>query len=154
MTGETHRAGGMLCSIVGFSILQKNGLLLPDVNIGVQWLLMYPFCMWGSVASDLDHNWESCPSKGYPDWIINHTLHITKPIQKSLEMTGQVKNGIYKFAKFFNASHRSWQTHSDVTLYFMLSLMWIVNSSNIFNLDTIEIYNYRNKFRYNSTFYS
>ena len=138
MTGETHKAGGMLCSLVGLSILYDKGILLQDVNIGVQWLIIYPFCMWGSTASDLDHHWESCPSKSYPDWIINHTLHITKPVQKSLEMTGQTKNAAYKFAKMFNASHRSWQTHSDITLYFMLLLMWIVNSSNLLDLDVIE----------------
>ena len=139
MTGDTHKAGGMLCSIVGFSILQHNGLLIPDVNEGVQWLLMYPFCMWGSVASDLDHHWESCPSKSYPDWIINHMLHITKPMQKSLERTGIDKDDlVYKFSKFFNASHRSWQTHSDITIYFMGFLMWLVNVSNFLTLNAVD----------------
>ena len=32
MTGKTHKAGGMLVSIVGFAILREKGLLLPDVN--------------------------------------------------------------------------------------------------------------------------
>ena len=43
MTGKTHRAGGILCSIIGFAILKEKGLLLPDVNEGLQWLIIYPF---------------------------------------------------------------------------------------------------------------
>ena len=43
MTGKTHKAGGMLCTIVGFTILKENGLLINNVNEGVQWLMMYPF---------------------------------------------------------------------------------------------------------------
>ena len=57
MTGNTHRAGGMLCSVVGFALLKEQGLLLPEINPCIQWLVMYPFCYWGSTASDLDHNW-------------------------------------------------------------------------------------------------
>ena len=134
MTGETHKTGGMLCTIVGYSVLQHKGLLIPDVNEGVQWLLMYPFCMWGSTMSDLDHHWESCPSKSYPDWIINHALHITKPIEKAFERD---KNDLlYKFGKLFNAHHRSWQTHSDITIYFMLLLIHLVKVSSY--LDTLD----------------
>ena len=140
MTGETHRQGGMLCSIVGFTILQHKGLLLPadNLNLCLQWLIIYPFCMWGSVASDLDHHWESCPSKSYPDRIVNTALHITKPIQKSLEKTNQTKGPLYKVAKLFNASHRSWQTHSDLTLFFMLWLINLVTSGGIKGFSAID----------------
>lgn len=140
MTGETHRQGGMLCSIVGFAILQHKGLLLPSssLNLGLQWLIIYPFCMWGSVASDLDHHWESCPSKSYPDRIVNTALHITKPIQKSLEKTKQTKTPLYQVAKLLNASHRSWQTHSDLTLLFMLWLMNFVMSGGVRGFSAID----------------
>ena len=129
MTGATHKAGGMLCTIIGFSILQKNGYLIQNVNEGVQWLLMYPFCMWGSTVSDLDHNWELCPSRSYPDWFINHALHLTKPIEKSLEQNKN--NPVYKLSRFLNAHHRSWQTHSDITIYFMLLMMYLVKKSTL-----------------------
>lgn len=140
MTGATHRQGGMLCSLVGFAILQHNGLLLPPdkLHLGLQWLLMYPFCMWGSIASDLDHHWESCPSKSYPDKVVNTALHITKPVQKSLEKVNQINTPIYKIAKLFNAKHRSWQTHSDLTLVFMFWLLNFVMSGRVKGFTAID----------------
>ena len=143
MTGKTHRAGGMLCSIVGFAILKKNGLLLPDVNEGLQWLVIYPFCMWGSVASDLDHHWESSPLKSYPDRMINIALHVTAPVQRSLDKrltdSQKKKNVIYKVAKFFNANHRSWQTHSDLTLACMICLLWLVLSGKVPSFGLVDM---------------
>lgn len=142
MTGKTHRAGGMLVSIVGFSILRQRGLLLPNVNEGLQWLVMYPFTMWGSVASDLDHHWESCPMKDYPSKLVNMTLHATTPLKKSLDKTmneAQKKYSIvYKIANLFSASHRSWQTHSDLTLFVMLWLLYNVLNKQISGFSAID----------------
>lgn len=138
MTGKTHREGGMLCAMVGFALLEHNNLLLPDVNELLQLAVMYPFCMWGSVASDLDHHWESCPSKDIPSWTINKALHITAPMQKSLEAVGDTKSGLYKFAKFFNAKHRSWQTHSDLTLYVLIGLLYLIFTGR-FVLGTYDV---------------
>lgn len=144
MTGATHRAGGMLVSIIGFAILREKGLLLPNVNEGIQWLVMYPFTMWGSVASDLDHHWESCPSKDIPSRVVNAALHITKPVKKFLDGTlsesSKSHNPLYKLVDFFNASHRSWQTHSDLTLFAMLYLLYKVFTGGVGGLseeDTI-----------------
>lgn len=142
MTGKTHRAGGMLCSLVGFSILQKHGLLLPNVNEGIQWLVMYPFCMYGSVVSDLDHHWESCPNKDYPSWLINKALHITKPLKDSLDKAlpekAKKNNPMYKFADIMCASHRSWQTHSDLTLGIMIYLLNTILSGSISGLSAVD----------------
>ena len=85
MTGKTHKMGGMLMSVVGFTVLKNNGLLLANVNEGLQWLMIYPFCMWGSIASDLDHHWDSCPSKDIPSWFVHKALHITEPAYKKLD---------------------------------------------------------------------
>ena len=130
MTGKTHKMGGMLISAVGFTLLKNNGLLLSDVNEGLQWLVMYPFCMWGSVASDLDHHWESCPSKDIPSWFVNKALHITEPVYKSLDSSlsssAKKTNMLYKVSKFLTARHRSWQTHSDLTFVFMLYLLYSI----------------------------
>lgn len=122
MTGGTHKAGGMLMSIVGFALLKNNNLLAQDVNLGLQWLIIYPFCMWGSVASDLDHNPNAIPMKDYPSKLVNKALHITKPIEDVTE--GNKKSFLYKVARFFNARHRSWQTHSDLTLGVMIFLLY------------------------------
>lgn len=130
MTGKTHKMGGMLISVVGFTLLKDNNLLLPDVNEGLQWLVMYPFCMWGSIASDIDHHWESCPSKDIPSWFIHKALHITEPVYKKLDnsLSGaeKKKSLSYKIARFFNARHRSWQTHSDFTFVTMLFLLYAI----------------------------
>lgn len=142
MTGATHRAGGMLVSIVGFAILREKGLLLPNVNEAVQWLVMYPFTMWGSVASDLDHHWDSCPSKDIPSRAVNAALHITKPVKKMMDSTlsesARKHNPLYHFVDFFNASHRSWQTHSDLTLFVMLCLLYKVFTGAIGGLSEID----------------
>lgn len=142
MTGTTHRAGGVLVSIVGFTILREKGLLLPDVNEAVQWLVMYPFTMWGSVASDLDHHWESCPSKDLPSRVVNMALHITRPVKKMLDGTmsesSRQHNLFYKIVSFFNASHRSWQTHSDLTLFAMLYLLYTVWTGGVGGLNALD----------------
>lgn len=128
MTGRTHRAGGYLCSIVGFALLREKGLLLEGVYPMLQWIVMYPFCMWGSVVSDLDHHWESCPMHDPPSYVINKALHPTQGIKNACEKSGDTRSSLYKFAKTFNASHRSWQTHSDLTLFCFVSLVyWVLN---------------------------
>ena len=143
MTGKTHRAGGMLISIVGFALLKENGLLLNDVNPALQWLVIYPFCMWGSTASDLDHHWESCPSKDYPSRVVNMVLHAGKPLQDVLDkrLTAKQKKGnpIYKLSSLLNASHRSWQTHSDLTLFAMLYLMYCILSGKFSQLSAVDM---------------
>lgn len=132
MTGVTHRAGGMLMSVVGFWALKQNGLLLPDVNEGLQLLVMYPFTMWGSVMSDLDHHWESAPAKDTASWCINKVLHLTTPFRKKTESNGVIKKSpLYHAAGIFDASHRSWQTHSDLTLASIVLLLWAVLSGRI-----------------------
>lgn len=125
MTGKTHRAGGALAAVVGFHILRHKGLLLPNVNDGLQLIVMYPFAMWGCIASDLDHHWKSCPQKDLPSRLINIALHITKPAKKLFRETSKP----YKVLDVFDAHHRSWQTHSDITLVFMFLLLHVVYNS-------------------------
>lgn len=128
MTGKTHRYGGFLCSVIGFALLRENHMLIDGANEGLQWLMMYPFCYWGSVASDLDHNKHAIPMKDEPSKLINKLLHLTAPLQKSLEKSGATKGALYKFAKLFNAKHRSWQTHSDLTFFTLLFILYCVVS--------------------------
>lgn len=142
MTKKTHQAGGMLVSIVGFALLRNEGVLLPDVNQGLQWLVMYPFCMWSCTASDQDHHWDSCPSKDYPSWLFHKALHITAPIKKKLDksLSGakKKKSLFYKAVSIFNASHRSWQTHSDLTLWVCLMLIRCLIFLNLLQLNLVE----------------
>lgn len=126
MTGKTHKLGGFVCSVVGFELLRRNGMLIDGVNEGLQWLAMYPFCYWGSVASDLDHNDQAIPMKDPPSIVFHKMLHLTAPLKKLLEKSGDNKSVAYKIASLFDASHRSWQTHSDLTLFVLLWLIHMI----------------------------
>lgn len=143
LTGKTHRAGGMLCSVVGFAVLKENGVLFSGVNEGLQWLVMFPFCVWGSVANDLDQPWESCPARDFLSWLINKALHITAPIQRrldgSLSAGKKRRSHIYRFCKLLNASHRSWQTHSDLTALLVVLALGCVTSKGFAGLGAVDM---------------
>ena len=114
MTGKTHRVGGMLCVLGGFTYLESKGLLLRNVNPLLQLTVMYPFALYGSIVSDLDHNANSIPSKDIVSVAINRVLHLTSGLN---ETTG----GRNKMFGILDAKHRSWQTHSDL---FLVALMY------------------------------
>lgn len=127
MTGRTHKQGGVLCSIIGFLILRSNGLLLSNVNEFLQLIIMYPFVVWGSTMPDLDHNWNSCPDKSLPNYLINKLLHLTSKgedfLESHLSSEDKKNNTKYKLCKLLNAKHRSWQTHSEITLVLIVILL-------------------------------
>ena len=114
MTGKTHRVGGMLCVLGGFTYLESKGLLLRNVNPLLQLTVMYPFALYGSIVSDLDHNANSIPSKDIVSVAVNRVLHLTSGLNES---TG----GRNKVFGILDAKHRSWQTHSDL---FLVALMY------------------------------
>lgn len=114
MTGKTHRVGGMLCVLGGFTYLESKGLLLRNVNPLLQLTVMYPFALYGSIVSDLDHNANSIPSKDIVSVAVNRVLHLTSGLN---ETTG----GRNKVFGILDAKHRSWQTHSDL---FLVALMY------------------------------
>lgn len=122
----------MVVSVAGFMFLKANGLLIPEVNEAVQLMVIYPFALWGSTCSDLDHHWESSPSKDIISRGINAMLHLTSKTCDRLENTFTdlqcKKSVVYKLCKVFDASHRSWQTHSDLTLAVILGLLFLVQS--------------------------
>lgn len=117
MTGKTHRVGGVACCLLGYSILESKGLLVNSVNPLLQLMVMYPFSIYGSIVSDLDHHWDSCPSKDFVSFGINKVLHLTTKVRNSLCKA-------IPPLKLFDAKHRSWQTHSDLFLFFFLYVMY------------------------------
>lgn len=135
MTGKTHQVGGEFCAIAGFILLKENGYFLKDVNPYLQLLTMYPFAIWGSKALDLDHGENSMPMRDVFSRIAHKALHLTErgysriksrlddPNISAKEKRDLRKSFRYKFCKFFNASHRSWQTHSDLTLFVVVGLL-------------------------------
>lgn len=114
MTGKTHRLGGVVVCLGGFLALKETNMLIPNVDPMLQLAVIYPFAIYGSIVSDLDHHWQSAPSKDPISWIVNKLLH----------MAPNSKN------TFLNAKHRSWQTHSDLFLVLMiLAGVFMFNSS-------------------------
>lgn len=126
MTSDTHKKGGLVASITGFYLLKKYGLLLGNVDETIQLLIMYPFTIWGSTACDLDHHWGSCPSRDTASWLINKTLHLTSKTRDVMKDTLHISNKwfLYRVLGIFDAGHRSWQTHSDLTI--LISIAFIV----------------------------
>lgn len=140
MTKKTHANGGMLCSILGFMLLRQKGLLLDGVNEFLQWLVIYPFAYWGSTAMDLDHHWQSCPTHDYPSFIVYRLLHIGKPLEDFVKRISKKpdKNLLYKLGRLFNAHHRSWQTHSDLTLFLLVYTLIKIYSRDLVLGGTVD----------------
>lgn len=116
MMGQTHRVGGMLCALAGYTYLESKGMLIADVSPLVQLTIMYPFAIYGSTFPDLDHNTDSIPSKDIFSLLINKILHLTSGIR---ERSGKDLKGPLAV---FDARHRSWQTHSDLFLLICIVL--------------------------------
>lgn len=121
MEGRTHRVGGVLCAMIGCSILESKGMLIEGVSPLVQLLVMYPFAVYGSILPDLDHNWNSAPAKDPVSKGINVILHATSGIRKKTGKSIPVVN-------FLDAKHRSWQTHSELFLAIFIYLAWLFSS--------------------------
>lgn len=103
MQGKTHRVGGVLAALTGYAILESKGMLVGNVNNLLQLAIIYPFAVYGSTLPDLDHNWDSAPSKDVVSFCINKILHLGKGLQKI---------GLKKVGYFVDSKHRSWQTHA------------------------------------------
>lgn len=124
MQGNTHRIGGMLCALAGYTILESKGMLIRDVSPLLQLAVIYPFSIYGSVFPDLDHHEDSIPSHDIVSVGINKVLHATTAMRKA--------NGgkLSPILSVFDAKHRSWQTHSDMFLIIcILMSMSFINSS-------------------------
>lgn len=125
MQGNTHRVGGMLCALAGYSLLESKGMLIGNVSPLLQLTVIYPFALYGSTFPDLDHHSESAPSKDIVSVIVNRVLHLTSGIRKSTGKSNPV-------LKIFDAQHRSWQTHSDLFLLICIALSaFLIGSSSV-----------------------
>lgn len=130
MQGNTHRVGGMLCALAGYTILEDRGMLIRDVNPMLQLSIMYAFSIYGSVFPDLDHGEESIPSHDIVSVVINKILHATSDMRRM-----GVK--LNPFLKIFDAKHRSWQTHSDLFLAVCLFLSFRYIGSSVVSANDV-----------------
>ena len=124
MEGKTHRLGGVLCTLIGYSVLESRGGLTEGVSPWLQLTVVYPFALYGSVFSDLDHTWLSAPVKDPFSFIVNKILHLTTWLRKKTPAKG-------KLLAVFDAKHRSWQTHSDLFLVLLIAAFFAVLNSDL-----------------------
>lgn len=131
MQGKTHRIGGALSALIGYTVLESNGMLLPNVSPLLQLTVIYPFALYGSVMSDLDHGYQSIPAKDPISVGINKVLHLSTGIRKKTGKNIPILN-------LFDAKHRSWQTHSLLWLLLLIGLwLWLMLSGQ--SIDTGKI---------------
>lgn len=128
MLGKTHRAGGAVAALGGYIILKDKGYLVQDITPVVQLAVMYPFAMWASIAPDLDHHADIIPAKDPISKGFNWVLHIfnepAKKVDAAVGMFTRKKTMFQKMISALACKHRSWQTHSDLTIATMFYLYW------------------------------
>lgn len=131
MMGKTHKAGGVLCALAGIQVINSITPITSDIHPLLQFAIAYPFCMWGSTAPDLDHDWSNVEDKNPINWGIHKLLHIGNELADTAKKLGDAKK--YKRLKLLSCNHRSWQTHSDFTIVFLLILRWLISFGIIGN---------------------
>ena len=134
MEGKTHYVGGSIGAIVGFITLKETGMLLDNIHPILQFSIIYPFGIYGGMLPDADHHPESSPLKDPVGRVFNRALHVfNKPYKRMDELLneGQKRNNLlYKLLKILKCSHRSWQTHSELTIAFLVFILY-----SLFQLD-------------------
>ena len=119
MMGKTHRAGGALAMLLSYQFMQNHDMLAETINPVVQLLIMYPCCMWGSVAPDLDQSDDAIPEKAPLSILIHKIIYL-----------GKVR-------------HRSWQTHSIAFTGGLVGLLFLIllyiNNYGLLNLNAVSL---------------
>lgn len=116
MEGKSHRVGGVLAALGGYYILKEQGFLIEGVTPLVQLAIIYPFSIVGSLLPDQDHHDNSAPMKDVISMSFCKVLHLTTGLRKRMLSMGVSEKAIwYRLLGIFDARHRSWQTHSDLS---------------------------------------
>lgn len=59
MTAKTHVLGSMSLALGGYILMDKGGLLIPDVEPLIQLGIILPYSVWASTVPDLDQAHDS-----------------------------------------------------------------------------------------------
>jgi hypothetical protein len=137
MEGKTHYVGGSIGAVVGFIVLKENGMLLDNVSPLVQFGILYPFGIYGGMLPDADHHPESSPLKDPVGKVFNRVLHVFNPLYKRMdELLGEgrkSKSVLFKLLSILKCTHRSWQTHSELTLAFLVYILFKLSGLGLAN---------------------
>lgn len=128
MEGKTHYIGGSLGALVGFIALKENGMLLDNINPALQFSLIYPFAIYGGMVPDADHHAGSSPLRDPVGRVFNKALHVFNApynrMDEALSSNAKRNNLGYKLLRILKCTHRSWQTHSELTLLLLFYLLY------------------------------
>lgn len=142
MLGKTHRAGGVMFTMVGFEVMRHNGMLLPDVNPFLQLAVMYPVAQWGSTLPDLDHHWDSVGAKTPVNWVAHKLLHLSKPKHRSWQTHSLLVTGGFMFLVFaiMSVGNQIWTSYSDMDwiLFRLLATGFLLGLASHLVLDLIN----------------
>lgn len=131
MEGKSHRVGGVLAALGGYYMLKEQGFLIEGVTPLAQLAIIYLFSIVGSLLPDQDHHEESAPMKDVISLTFCKVLHLTTKTRKRMKASGvSEKNTLYRLLGIFDAKHRSWQTHSDLSFFLICWMLLSIMSSS------------------------
>ncbi|MGF2714961.1 metal-dependent hydrolase [Bacillus cereus] len=134
MEGKTHYIGGSIGAMTGYILLKENNMLLDSVHPTLQFGMIYLAGTYGGMIPDADHHAGSNPMKDPVGVLFNRMLHIfNKPFKRMdsvMSSSHKKRSFVYKLLSILKCSHRSWQTHSELTLLFFLYFIVQLLSSN------------------------
>lgn len=120
MEGNTHQLGGVTAGLVGCIMLSVADTQVANVSPLLAYPAIYVFSMVGSKLPDQDHNPKASPFKDPLGRSVSWLLHSTSKVRQRFKK-GSVP---YKLLGTGDSRHRSWQTHSDFTLYALIAVIW------------------------------
>lgn len=127
MQGKTHKLGGVTSAFAGLIFAEKTGIGVGEIHSLASAVVIYPLAIYGSTASDLDHHPGSIPHRDPVSYSISWLMHCLKPLQERTK-----KNSFaYHLLSLGNAKHRSWQTHSDVSVLVLLLAFYFITTKGI-----------------------
>ncbi|PHE64365.1 hypothetical protein COF68_05865 [Bacillus toyonensis] len=134
MEGKTHYIGGSIGAISGYILLKENNMLLETVHPTLQFGMIYLAGVYGGMIPDADHHSGSNPLKDPVGVVFNKALHIFNKPYKRLDgmlSSQQKRNSLpYKLLSILRCTHRSWQTHSELTIAFLVYILYQLTTSD------------------------
>ncbi|MEC2463372.1 metal-dependent hydrolase [Bacillus cereus] len=137
MEGKTHYIGGSIGALTGYILLKENNMLLETVHPTLQFGMIYLAGTYGGMIPDADHHAGSNPMKDPVGVLFNRALHIFnrpfKRMDKVMSSSHKKHSFLYKLLSILRCTHRSWQTHSELTM-----LLFVFLLSNLLTSDTSD----------------
>lgn len=120
MMGDTHRLGGAAAAFAGYLAVQNQGITITNIHPAIELLAIYPYAIYGSTAPDMDQNERAIPHRDPFNKTLWHILHLGNKPRKHMSK----KSPVYHVLAPFDCKHRSWQTHSELTLLVLAFFTW------------------------------